>query len=156
MLLYLIAYAPSSPQRLQDLAKLAFSMSIVSAFVVVKPVGMAAQIGVPEVFKLAYKLNKIFLVFPKLQDLKEILSIEDIVFVMNNVDNALDLCEIELSSNSVGIVVQAGETIFTKEELAIGKIVKITEIDSYRIPNAVADAAIVLSKLYKRFKNKSC
>jgi len=153
----LIAYAPSSPHRLYDLAKLAFSMSIVSAFIVVKPVGIAAQTGLPEVFKLAYKLDRRFLVFPRLQDLKEMIKIDEALFIVHNVDDAPDICEIDFRDReNIGVVVQAGETPFTKEDLAMGRIVKMREMDAYRAPNAVADAAIALTKLYRLFKNVLC
>jgi len=155
--LYLIAYAPSSPHRLYDLAKLAFSMSIVSAFIVVRPVGVAAQTGVPEVFKLAYRLDRRFLVFPRLQDLKEMVKMNDALFIVHNVDDAPDICEINFKDReNIGVVVQAGETPFTKEDLVMGRIVKISEMDVYRAPNAVADAAIALVKLHRLFKNIPC
>lgn len=154
--LYLVAYSPSSPHRLQDIAKLAFSMSFVTALITIKPVGMAAQAGVPEVFRLAYKLNKRFIVLPRLQDLKELLSIDDILFIVHT-DEAPDICEVILDKGkNIGIVVQAGETPFLKEDLLIGRYVRLSELDSYRSPNAVADAAIALTKLYRLFTKGSC
>ncbi|MEM0371428.1 MAG: RecB-family nuclease, partial [Ignisphaera sp.] len=88
-------------------------MSIVSAFIVVKPVGIAAQTGLPEVFKLAYKLDRRFLVFPRLQDLKEMIKIDEALFIVHNVDDAPDICEIDFRDReNIGVVVQAGETPF--------------------------------------------
>lgn len=154
--IYLIAYSPSSPHRLQDLAKLAFSMSFVTAFVAIKPTGIAAQTGVPEVFKLAYRLDKRFLVFPRLQDLKELMSIDRVLFIIH-IDSAPDLCEENLGGDkSIGIVVQAGETPFTKEDMVLGKAVKLSEIDAYKSPNAIADAAIALVKLRKLLTKGVC
>lgn len=153
--IYLVAYAPSSPQRLHDLAKLAFSMSIISAFIAIRPVGIAAQAGVPEVFKLAYKLDKRFLIFPRLQDLKEIMNIEQVLLITHS-DDIPDICEVDLNKNSIALVVQAGETPFTKEDLSLGTPVRLSDIDSYRSPNAVADAAIALVKLRNKVLRSSC
>jgi SpoU rRNA methylase family enzyme len=152
---YLVAYSPSSPQRVQDLARLAYSIGIVSAFIVIKPVGMAAQVGVPEVFRLAYKLDKRFFVFPRLQDLKEVMNIEQLLFVLHQND-VRDLCETSIDKNSIALIVQAGETPFTKDDLTMGLPVKLSEIDSYCFPNPVADAAIALVKLKNIVTKGSC
>ncbi|MEM2627916.1 MAG: RecB-family nuclease [Ignisphaera sp.] len=154
--IYLVAYVPSSPHRLQDLAKLAFSMDFITAFIAVKPVGVAAQSGIPEVFRLAYKLDKRFLVFPRLQDLKELMNIDLLVLVVHS-DEVPDLCEVGIAeSNSIALVVQTGETPFTREDVALGKLAKLSELDSYKSPNAVADAAIALVKLRNILKKGSC
>jgi SpoU rRNA methylase family enzyme len=153
---YLVAYAPSSPQRLQDLAKLAYSINIVSVFIAIKPVGMAAQVGVPEVFRLAYKLDKRFAVFPRLQDLKDVMNIEQLFFIIHHND-VPDLCDVGVDkSSSIAIIVQAGETSFTKEDLLMGIPVKLKEIDDHRFPNPVADAAIALMKLKNMVVNNKC
>ncbi len=70
----IVAHSPSSVQRLEDLAKLAFGIKSVKAFVITKPSGAAAQSGIAEVMKLAYKLDKTVLVFPDLNDAIELLS----------------------------------------------------------------------------------
>lgn len=153
---YLVAYAPSSPHRLQDLAKLAFSMNLVTAFIVIKPTGIAAQTGVPEISRLAYKLDKRFLVLPKLQDLKDIINIDQIFFV-THIDEALDLCDIIFDRDkSMSIVIQAGETPLSKEDLALGRAIKLSELNSFRSPNPVADAAIALMKLSKLLAKGVC
>ncbi|MEM4789592.1 MAG: RecB-family nuclease [Ignisphaera sp.] len=154
--IYLVAYAPSSPHRLQDLAKLAFSMNFITAFIVVKPVGVAAQLGVPEVFRLAYKLDRRFLVFPRLQDLKELINVDLMLFVVH-FDEAPDLCEINITeSGSIALIVQSGETPFIKEDIALGKSARLSEVDGYKSPNPVADAAIALVKLRNILKKGSC
>ena len=70
----IVAHAPSSVQRLEDLAKLAFGLSKVKAFVITKPSGAAAQTGIAEVMKMAYKRDKTVLVFPDLDDAIELLN----------------------------------------------------------------------------------
>lgn len=153
---YLAAYAPSSPHRLQDLAKLAYSMKFVDAFIAVKPTGMAAQVGVPEVFRLAYKLDRRFLVLPRLSDIKELIKVDNVVFIVHS-EEAPDICQLYLEKEkSVALVVQAGETPFTKEDLAMGSIVRVAELEGYRSPNPVAEAAIALVKLSRVLDRGFC
>jgi len=154
--LYLVAYAPSSPHRLMDMAKLAFSMSMVKAFVAIKPTGIAAQTGVPEVFRLAYKLDKRFLVFPRIQDVKELINIDDALFLVHQGD-VQDVCSaVGQLGKRVALVVQSGETPFTKEDLSMGRPVRISELDGYSSPNPVAEAAIALFKLYSALYKGVC
>ncbi len=146
---YLVAYAPTSPQRLVDLAKVAYSMDIVKGFIVVKPIGIAAQAGVPEVFRIAYKLGRSFLVLSRINELKELLNIDNIVFIVQNSKEADDISKLLYKiGGSVAIVVQTGETPFMKEDLSYGYIAKIQEFDDKLSPNAVAEATASLLKIY--------
>jgi len=146
--IYLVAYAPTSPQRLIDLAKVAYSIDIVKGFIVIKPVGIAAQVGVPEAFKIAYKLGKSFLVLTNINDLKELLNIDNIVFIVQSSKDAIDIDDvIHRIEGDIAIVVQAGETPFTKEELSQGYIAKINEFNNKLSPNAVAEATASLLKI---------
>lgn len=131
-------------------------MSFVTAFIAIKPVAIAAQTGVPDVFKLAYKLDKRFLVFPRIQDLKDLVGIDDVIFIVHS-SEAPDLCEIGFSeSRSIAIVVQAGESPLTRDDLSIGRVARLGELDGYRSPNAVADAAIALVKLRSIISKGTC
>ncbi|MCS7111013.1 MAG: RecB-family nuclease [Ignisphaera sp.] len=146
---YLVAYAPTSPHRLVDLAKIAYSVGIVRGFIVVKPVGIAAQVGVPEVFRIAYKLGKNFLVLSHINELKELLSISNIVFMVQSSKEANDVSRLlDKLENSVAIVVQAGEAPFAREDLSHGYIARIQEFDDKLSPNAVAEATASLLKIY--------
>ena len=151
--IYLVAYAPTSPQRLVDLAKLAYSINIVKGFIVIKPTGIAAQAGVPEAFRIAYKLGKNFLVLTHIGELKELLGIDRAIFIVQNSKDAEDIDSLmDKAGDSVAIVVQAGETPFAKEDLSQGYIAKIHELDNRLSPNAVAEATAALLKIYLRLQ----
>ncbi len=150
MRIYLVAYAPTSPQRLVDLAKLAFSLSFVEALVVVKASGMAAQVGIPEVSKLAYKLDKKLIILPQLQDIKDVLQIDKVLIVVRD-EEAQSIEHIEMPSNGrIAVVVQAGEVSIPRQELAIGEPVKIPFLGRAP-PIPVADAVMSLFILSQKF-----
>ena len=146
---YLGAYAPSSPHRVIDLAKTAYSFNFIEGFIVIKPAGLAAQTGVPEAFKLAYRQSKPFFVLPSLKDLKEVLGIELLVFILQSRKEGPDLTDVlkNATANSIAIIVQAGETPIPKEEMALGAPAKINEMNPNFSPNPVAEATAALLKL---------
>lgn len=153
---YLVAYAPTSPHRLVDLARTAYSINIVRGFIAVKPVGMAAQVGVPEVFRIAYRLGKNFLVLSHIGELKELLNIDNVVFIVQSSKEADDISGIvDKLENSVAVVVQAGETPFIREDLLRGYIARIQEFDDKLSPNAVAEATASLLKIYMHLQRCS-
>lgn len=153
---YLVAYSPSSPQRLIDIARLAYSSSVISGLVVVKPVGMAAQVGLPEAFKLAYKLGRSLVVLPRLKDVVEVLQVGEAAFIVQNAKEAPTFDEVlEGLRGTVAVVVQAGETPFTKEDLGMGVVTKLRELDQLTGSNPVAEAAIALAKIYQRVRGEA-
>ncbi len=118
MKVYLVAHAPTSVQRLEDLAKLAFNFGEpVEAFVVTKPSGAAAQVGLAEVSKLAYKLDKKFLVFPDIDDAIELISPDAVYTVSYEYGERVDKVEGE----KVLLVVGASEPGLSKVEAQKGK-----------------------------------
>jgi len=150
--IYLTVYAPSSPQRLIDIARIAFYSDIISGLIIVKPIGMAAQSGIPEVSKVAYKLDKKLIILPSIRDLKETLVINDIIFIVDSSHNVPDLEELEMDFNNImTIVIQGGETTFTKEDLALGRCAKISEFLP-GLSSAVAEAAAAILKIYRKVK----
>ena len=153
MNLYLVGYAPSSPYRLIDLAKVAYSFNFVKGFIVIKPVGLAAQSGLPEVFKIAYKHNKPLFILSNLSELKDVLSIEKLIFLIQSCKEAPDIEDLvkTLNAKSLAIIVQAGETPLTKEDITLGNVAKISELSEIFSPSAVAEATAALLKLSKFF-----
>ncbi|MEL9940313.1 MAG: RecB-family nuclease [Ignisphaera sp.] len=148
--LYLVAYAPSSPYRLIDLAKVAYSFNFVTGFVVVRPTGLAAQSGLPEVFKLAYKYGKSLFVLSQLRELKDLLSIDKLIFIIQNNKEAPDIEQvIDMASDSVAIIIQAGESPFSKEDISMGYVSRINEMNESFSPNAVAEATAAILKIMR-------
>jgi SpoU rRNA methylase family enzyme len=130
--IHVVAFAPSSPHRLVDLARAAYSFNFVDGFIVVKPVSLAAQIGVPEVFKIAYKYGRSFYILANLRELKDFSEV-----VKNTV------------MNSIAIIVQAGETTINKDDLSLGIVARICEMSDLFSPNPVAEVTAALMKLLK-------
>jgi SpoU rRNA methylase family enzyme len=149
--IHVVAFAPSSPHRLVDLARAAYSFNFVDGFIVVKPVSLAAQIGVPEVFKIAYKYGRSFYILANLRELKEILNIDTIVFILQNRKEVQDFSEVVKNTvmNSIAIIVQAGETTINKDDLSLGIVARICEMSDLFSPNPVAEVTAVLMKLLK-------
>ena len=141
-MIVLAVYAPTSPQRLLDVARLAFSSSVVDILAVIRPSAMAAQVGVPEVGKLAYKTGRRLAILPQIQDLSEVMGVSTIAFLVHD-ESAYSLEEVlKESGESIAIVIQGGDTPFTKGDLALGKPVKHSMPEIPPIP--AADAALVI------------
>ena len=121
MKVFIVAHAPTSVQRLEDLAKLAFGFGEpVEGLVVTKPSGAAAQIGVPEVSKLAYKLDKPFFVFPDIDDALELLKPQRVYTVSRDYGERVEKLEVE---GVTLIIVGASEPGLSKLEASKGKAI---------------------------------
>ncbi|MEM2757298.1 MAG: RecB-family nuclease, partial [Sulfolobales archaeon] len=69
--LFIVANNASSPQRLIDVAKVVYNFeysNIINTLVITKPVGSAAQVGIPEISKLAYKLGRTLVILPSINE----------------------------------------------------------------------------------------
>ncbi len=69
-----VAHNAGSVQRLVDVARVAYAFDTVKLLVATKPYGVAAQTGVPEVQKMAFKRGKGFMVLPSIEDAVELLG----------------------------------------------------------------------------------
>lgn len=111
----------SSPQKLIDVAKVVFNFEyseIVSALIVTKPVGSAAQIGIPEVSKLAYKLGKTLVILPSVNDAIELFKPTKVLLLCRT-NETQPIETIDIPDNSM-IVASCSDVGFTKSELALG------------------------------------
>ncbi len=124
----IVAHAPSSVQRLEDLAKLAFGLPHVKAFVITRPSGAAAQTGIAEVMKVAYKRDKVVLVFPDIDDAIELLNPSKIFTVSFDFGKKVDRLELD---EKTMIVVGASDPGLSKVDAQKGEPVypSITEAD---------------------------
>lgn len=140
---FLVAHAPTSVQRLEDLAKLAFGFGEpVKGLIVTKPSGAAAQIGVPEVSKMAYKLDKEFLVFPDLGDAIDLLKPQKVYTVSK--DYGKRVRELE-GGELVLLVVGATEPGLSKLEASKGEAVYPETVEGEIGP--IGAAALLLAGL---------
>ncbi|ABU81425.1 RecB-family nuclease [Ignicoccus hospitalis] len=140
---FVVAHAPTSVQRLEDLAKLAFGFGEpVSGLVVTKPSGAAAQIGVPEVSKLAYKLDKAFFVFPDIDDALELLKPQRVYTVSREYGEEVERVEAE---GVTLVVVGASEPGLSKLEASKGKAIYPKGLEGEIGP--IGAAALILAGL---------
>jgi len=118
---YVVAHAPTSVQRLEDFAKFVFNFGDpLKALIITRPSGVAAQVGVPEVFKLAYKLDKNIMVLPDIEDAIETVRPE-IVYTINY--DYGEEGELEIKERTM-IIVGLTDPGLTKVEAQKGNAIK--------------------------------
>ncbi|NPA84565.1 MAG: exonuclease [Crenarchaeota archaeon] len=139
----MVAHAPTSVQRLEDLAKLAFGFGDpVKGLIVTKPSGAAAQIGVPEVAKEAYKLNKVFLVLPDIDDAIELFEPDAVFTVSREYGEKVKALE---PGEVTFLIVGASEPGLSKLEASKGRPVYPEGVEGEIGP--IAAAAVLLAGL---------
>ncbi|MCS7128087.1 MAG: RecB-family nuclease [Sulfolobales archaeon] len=140
--LVLAIYSVSSVQRLLDFIKTVYAYGI-GVPVVIKPVGAAAQVGVPEAHKIAYKNSKPLLVLPDIKDLAEVIGLNE-VFLVSEKGLLLEVRNLHLE-HAIAVVFHGGDEDFTRSEAQYGKPVWFREIPPKLPP--VAQAAVLLQHL---------
>jgi len=135
-------YNVASPQRLIDVAKLVYGTGVVDTLIVVKPTGMAAQVGIPEVSKLAYRRGKNLVILSTLQEINEVLGQVRLVFIVHGM-SGIKYLDPSVLKEDVVVVVHGGEGAFTRGELSLGEPLTIQGFEDVHSP--VADVALVLS-----------
>ena len=144
-------YSVSSVQRLLDFIKTVYAFNDATP-VIIKPIGAAAQIGVPEAHKLAYKLGKPLIVLPEIQDLIEIVKVEKL-YLLTPRGRSIDIEELSnVSESSIAIVVNGGDTDFTRQELQYGEGVWIKDIPTNLPPQSIAALLLYIIRKYFRVK----
>ncbi|MEM0015217.1 MAG: RecB-family nuclease [Zestosphaera sp.] len=143
----------SSPQRLTDVAKLVYGLSGLKAGLVVTRVsGMAAQSGVPEVSKYAFRRGRPFLVLPSLQDALDMLR-PDRVLVLAKTEVSKDVGEVvSRLEGRVAVLVNGSDSPPTKAELALGEHVTVAGFDE-SLPPQAALAVVLYLITSKRAEN---
>lgn len=140
--LILAIYSVSSVQRLLDFIKTVYAYNI-GVPVVIKPVGAAAQVGIPEAHKIAYKNGKPFIVLPDIKDLAEVVGLNE-VFLVSEKGLSLDIGNLPLE-RAIAVVFHGGDEDFTRSEAQYGKPVWFKEIPPKLPP--VAQVAVLLHHL---------
>ncbi|MCC6021549.1 MAG: RecB-family nuclease [Desulfurococcaceae archaeon] len=133
-----------SHQRLVDVAKVVYGFDlpeVIKAFVITRPSGSAAQIGVPEVSKLAYKLGKPLIILPTINDAIELFTPAK-VFIVYRTEDSQPLEDVEVSDNSM-FVFSCSDVGFTKNELSLG-----THVYPTKFRPGIGPAAEVALTLY--------
>jgi len=119
----------TSTQRLIEISKLALSSRLVKNLIFTKVGGTAAQSGVPEIFRFAYKLGKSVIILPDLRDSIELLKPDKIILLTSKGNNILTKEEVKKydSNFKVLIVIPGNEVGFTKVEESLGETYKISD-----------------------------
>ncbi len=142
--------------RVMDMARLVYGIPLAEMFIISKASGAAAQTGIPEVHKLAYRLGKPLLCVPDLEDAVSLMNPSEILLVDPSGERELDrilnniVHKLSESNETVMIVFSGSDTYFTKQEKALGKIVYFNNLD--RPLGCIAEAAIFLHELLKKLK----
>ena len=137
----------SSVQRLVDTARLVYGLGY-STLIATRIYGAAAQSGIPEVMKIAYKQGKNFLVLASLSEVPEIFPEHTLYAVSPRASLTLDELARRIQEQEkerIIIAVNGIEQDFTAEELRNAKTVWIKELDQRIGP--IPELAIILYKL---------
>ncbi len=140
--LMLAIYTVSSVQRLLDFIKTVYVYGI-GVPVVIKPIGAAAQVGIPEAHKVAYKSGRPLIVLPDIKDLAEVIGLNEVLLVSEK-GSLLEIRSLSLD-HAVAIVFHGGDGDFTRSEAQYGKPVWFKEIPPKLPP--VAQATVLLQHL---------
>jgi len=116
----------ASYQRLMDFSKAVFNFDI-KYFIITKVSGTAAQTGIPDLSKVAFKQGKSFIVLPDLKDAIELLQPDTVYLLLNNTDKELQPDSID-SNKKILIVFSGIESGFTKIEQSLGEMVRLPKI----------------------------
>lgn len=140
----------SSVQRLVDMARLVYGLGL-RYFVATRVYGAAAQTGVSEVMKLAFRMGRSFLVFNGVEDAVELFS-PGLVLVFSREygeeAGLEDLVGLILGAEKPMLVFGGSETSITKSVAGLGRPVYLRGVEGQLGP--VAEAAIVLYGLVSR------
>ncbi len=141
--MYIVLYAPTSVQRLLDFQKTVYCFNK-HVPVIIKPVGAAAQIGVPEAHKLAYKMNKPLIILPEINDLFNVLNVSKVYYLSRN-GRETSIEDIGIDDKTA-IVIVGGEQEPGKKELEGVDIIRIKEIPGELPPIALISILLFMLK----------
>ena len=136
----------TSSQRLIDFAKIVFNLGV-EKLVITKASGTAAQVGIPEVGKLAFKVSKSLLILPDLKDSIELLKPSSVYLISSSARDEINIETLrsKAEEDTMLIVFSGIESGFSKIEQSLGNYVKIPKLSQDLGPEA--EAAILLYML---------
>ncbi len=138
--MYIGLYGSSSVQRIMDFVKTVYNFGEATP-VIIKPIGAAAQIGVPEAYKLSYKLGKPLIVLPSINDLVEIFKPSKTYYITGK---GVPIDPAELSTDTA-IVLPGGEMEPSRDE-----IVDVEKASIIGVPPGLPGSVLAGIILYRR------
>jgi len=147
---YMALYAPSSVQKLLDFLRTIYAVEFVIP-VIIRPFGAAAQVGIPEAHRIAYKLNKPLLVLPELADLRHIVKCDSAFYLVEDGEEiGLHRLIEEIAYKRVALIMSSGEQEPSGKELE--GLATIWLKDVPRGMPCTALAGIIVYELHRYFK----
>ncbi len=120
-----ILHNVTSPHRVVEFVTLAATMGF-KTIVISKPSGAAAQMGVPQAFKSAVQLGANLIVLSDLTEVKHLLKISELWFVLSPAHAELSLEKMDLLGEGVvGLVFGGMEPGITVREASMGRRVHV-------------------------------
>ncbi|NON62135.1 RecB-family nuclease, partial [Acidianus sp. RZ1] len=117
----------TSSQRLVEFVKTAFSFNIKS-IVITRVSGTAAQSGIPEIGKIAFKEGKSLIILPDLKDAIEVIRPDSIFLISQSAEMEFNLKNIE-NKSLIYIVFSGSEGGFSRIEQSMGTLTKIPRLN---------------------------
>ncbi len=124
---YLVLYGPTSVQRIIDFIKTVYAFKNAIP-VIIKPIGAAAQIGVPEAYRYSYKIGKPMIILSELNDLCDVLKVGKSYYISPRGEkkHVKELAE----KDNIAVIVPGGENEPSKKELEKIEVIALDEIPS--------------------------
>ncbi len=130
-MLYIIVHNVSSVQRLTDIARFILTYTKkqeVPLLVLSRVSGSAAQTGLAEVSKLAYKLGRPILITEGLDDALQIIQPEKSFIVLSQGEQVNNILKELNENNKVALILPGSEAAFSKYEAALATPIKVDEL----------------------------
>lgn len=123
-------------QRLIEFVKTAFNFDDIRHVIITKVGGTAAQAGIPEISKLAFKLNRSLIVLPDLKDAIELFTPDDVYLISQYATEEINAEDIK-NKKRVMFVISGIESDFNSVEKSLGNYVKIRNLNKEASPIAL-------------------
>jgi len=153
MPLFIALHNIHSVQRVIDMVRVVKAFkNIVSTLIITKAVGAAAQSGIPEAFKIAFKESLKIIYLQDLNDIIELVNPEK-VYLITPIGSNKKECGIrnlikELKEGKRVVIIFCGlDAGFTKSELKLGEPLFIDGLGTHIGP--AGEAAIILYEVKK-------
>ncbi|MEZ0394383.1 MAG: RecB-family nuclease [Desulfurococcaceae archaeon] len=144
-MIYAGLYGESSVQRVLDFVQIAMSFEGVVP-VLIRPIGAAAQIGVPEAFKISLRRGRPIVVLPEILDLANALGAKEIYYVGEE-GGEENLASLIRQRDGVALVLASEGQEPSKKELAGAKVVWPSGV-----PRGLPPAGVLAIVLYNSLK----
>ena len=137
-----VLHNANSPQRVVEIARAAYGLGY-PLFVITKPTGAAAQVGVPEAHKVALKEGKPLVVLPDLAEAIELLKADAVILVTARKLASKPLTRalgeaISRGAKRVLLVFGGAEPGLSARELSLGEQAYIDDVEQEVGPVALA------------------